>query len=184
MDCAAHSCIIISPLDELQGLIAKYRQAHVIGLLGPDMAHPVLPLEEQRRLKLSFHDVTEAQAGLQAPATEHVKALVSFVRRWQASGQGPLIVHCWMGVSRSPAAAFIARCLIAPDSDEREIAHDLRHLAPFATPNARLVALADALLGREGRMVAAIKGIGRGCDVAHGHVVFWKGQGKVSQPSR
>jgi predicted protein tyrosine phosphatase len=33
----------------------------------------------------------------------------------------------------------------------------------MATPNIRIVSLADRLLGRDGRMVAAIETIGRGC---------------------
>ena len=48
------------------------------------------------------------------------------------------------------------------------IARELRTRAPFATPNGRLVALADALLGRKGRMVAAIRAIGRGADAFEG----------------
>jgi predicted protein tyrosine phosphatase len=39
---------------------------------------------------------------------------------------------------------------------------DLRAASPTATPNARLVRLADAALERNGRMNAAITEIGRG----------------------
>ena len=38
----------------------------------------------------------------------------------------------------------------------------LRRVSPTATPNSRLFALADRILCRDGRMVAAIDAIGRG----------------------
>ena len=59
----------------------------------------------------------------------------------------PLLIHCFAGVSRSTAAAFIAACALSPRRDEGEIARALRAASPTATPNARLVALADATLG-------------------------------------
>ena len=49
-----------------------------------------------------------------------------------------------------------------PQRDELEIARVIRAASPTATPNARLVALADEALGRSGRMTAAIAAIGRG----------------------
>jgi predicted protein tyrosine phosphatase len=73
-----------------------------------------------------------------------------------------MVIHCYAGISRSTAAAFVALCVARPDRDEREIAARLREAASFATPNARLIELADQLLGRDGRMIAAIAEIGRG----------------------
>jgi len=40
--------------------------------------------------------------------------------------------------------------------------HELRRLSATATPNIRIVSLADRVLGRDGRMVEAIDSIGRG----------------------
>jgi predicted protein tyrosine phosphatase len=51
---------------------------------------------------------------------------------------------------------------LRPHRDEAEIAQAVRTNSPTATPNARLVAIADAMLGRNGRMAAAIEKIGRG----------------------
>jgi predicted protein tyrosine phosphatase len=50
--------------------------------------------------------------------------------------------------------------IVPEHRDEKSIA--LRSASPTATPNARIVSLADRLLGRDGRMVAAIETIGRG----------------------
>ena len=69
-----------------------------------------------------------------------------------------------MGVSRSPAAALIAALAIAPDQDDDDLARRLRAASVQATPNSRLVAIGDAMLGRGGRLVAAVAGIGRGAD--------------------
>jgi predicted protein tyrosine phosphatase len=44
----------------------------------------------------------------------------------------------------------------------------LRWRAPSATPNPKLIEIADAVLGREGRMVDAIRAIGRGHDAFEG----------------
>jgi predicted protein tyrosine phosphatase len=76
--------------------------------------------------------------------------------------QAPLLIHCWAGISRSTAAAFISLCALNPETDERELAHALRIASPTAYPNRRLVTLADAVLARQGRMLTAVERIGRG----------------------
>ncbi len=48
------------------------------------------------------------------------------------------------------------------------VAKALREASPSATPNPRLVAVADAMLGRNGRMIEAIGAIGRGADAFEG----------------
>jgi predicted protein tyrosine phosphatase len=42
------------------------------------------------------------------------------------------------------------------------IAREIRRASATATPNPRIVAIADRVLGRDGRMLAAIDAIGRG----------------------
>ena len=53
-------------------------------------------------------------------------------------------------------------CALNPRRDEWAIARALRQASVTATPNPRIVSLADRMLGRDGRMVAAIDSIGRG----------------------
>jgi predicted protein tyrosine phosphatase len=67
-----------------------------------------------------------------------------------------------MGISRSTASAYTAVCALNPQRDEASIARALRQASPTATPNIRIVTLADKLLGRQGRMIAAIETIGQG----------------------
>ena len=51
---------------------------------------------------------------------------------------------------------------------ENEIADAIRRASHTATPNRRMVAIADAILRRNGRMIAAIERIGRGSDCYEG----------------
>ncbi len=110
-----------------------------------------------------MNDIAFAGTGdLVAPAEEHVAQLIDFARQWDRAS--PMVIHCWMGVSRSPAAAVIASLAVDPDEDDVELAARLRQVAPHATPNPRLIEFGDRLLGRNGRLIAAIKRIGRGAE--------------------
>ncbi|HUB65677.1 MAG TPA: protein-tyrosine phosphatase family protein [Methylocella sp.] len=114
----------------------------------------------EKHLVVALSDIVEEAPGHTLPNESHVENLLTFVRQWDQAA--PLLIHCWAGVSRSTAAAFIAACALRPEREEAEFAQAVRTHSPTATPNARLVAIADALLERNGRMVAAIKTIGRG----------------------
>ena len=80
----------------------------------------------------------------------------------------PMIVHCWAGISRSTASAFAIACMLNEPGRERDIAIQLRRLAPHAQPNTRIVAFADHLLSRDGRMVDAVDAMGPGRVVFEG----------------
>ena len=71
-----------------------------------------------------------------------------------------MLIHCWAGISRSTATAFVLACERSPRVEERRIAQVLREAAPHASPNRRIVALADRLMGRGGRMIAAVEAMG------------------------
>ncbi len=116
----------------------------------------------ERHLNLGVSDIVEPALGQVHPETHHIDQLLQFFQRWDRAE--PMLIHCFAGVSRSTASAYIAACALSPKRDEHEIAQALRAASPTATPNARFVALADERLGRAGRMSAAIHGIGRGAD--------------------
>jgi predicted protein tyrosine phosphatase len=111
-------------------------------------------------------DIVDHSPGQVLPDAAHVDALIAFVHGWDRLE--PMLIHCFAGVSRSTASAYIAACLLAPHRDEREVALALRAASPTATPNSRFVALADATLGRSGRMCEAIASIGRGAECFEG----------------
>ena len=134
---------------------------HVVTLLadGDHLERPAAIIEENH-LWLRLHDISEPLDGYIVPDEEHVADLLNFVRRWDR--RAPIVMHCYAGISRSTASAFASVCALNPSRDENSIAQALRRASPTATPNIRIVSLADRLLGRQGRMVAAIEHIGRG----------------------
>ncbi|MGA0561866.1 tyrosine phosphatase family protein [Ancylobacter sp. VNQ12] len=155
--------IHVCPLSRLEETVLRTRAAHVLSVI--NVATPVaLPasVERDNHLFVGFNDITAPQDGLIHPAGEHVDAILGFARRWPR--RAPLVVHCYAGISRSTASAYIAACALNPSRDEADIARALRAASPIATPNALLVALADEALGRQGRMIAAIAAIGRGAE--------------------
>jgi len=104
--------------------------------------------------------MSAARPGLIAPGCGTVGAILDFARNWTSAR--PMLVHCWAGISRSTAAAFISLCALNPEADELELARALRRASPTAYPNRLLVTLADEALSRDGRMLAAVEDIGRG----------------------
>lgn len=159
--------IHVCPLSRLEETVTRTRASHVLTVI--NLGTPVLrpaAIRAEDHLFIGFNDIVEPQQGLIHPAAEHVEAILGFARSWPR--QAPLVVHCFAGISRSTASAFIAACALAPERDEAAIARALRAASPSATPNALLVSLADAALGRQGRMSAAIAGIGRGSEAMLG----------------
>jgi len=153
--------VTVCPLSQVGATVASTGARHLVSLInsGTPVPRPDA-IAEENHLFLGMNDIVEPQEGMTPPAEEHVLSLLAFVAAWDRSQ--PMVIHCYAGISRSTAGAFIALCAAQPERDEAEIARDLRAASPTATPNARLVALADALLARGGRMTAAIEEIGRG----------------------
>jgi predicted protein tyrosine phosphatase len=79
-----------------------------------------------------------------------------------------MLIHCWAGISRSTAAAFILACDRAGAGSEARLARMLRERAKHADPNRLMVRIGDDLLGRRGKMVDAIEAIGRGAIATQG----------------
>ena len=153
--------ILVSPLSRLDETLAQSGAEHLLSLLsvGAAFSRPSY-LEAERCLQLAMHDIAEERDGLLAPSGAHVASILGFASNWDR--RTPLVIHCYAGISRSTAAAFCIAAALQPERGEAELAGELRRLSPMATPNPRIVALADGQLGREGGMMAAIRAIGRG----------------------
>jgi predicted protein tyrosine phosphatase len=159
--------IIVCSLSRLQETVGKSRARHVVTLVRDEelirrerealRGNGVKP---EDHLWLEMDDIAEEMDGMIAPSEQHVEQLIAFLKRWDRAQ--PMVVHCYAGISRSTAAAFIAACAISPERSEAEIAARLRAASPTAYPNRRLVALADRYLKRGGKMTAAIETMGFG----------------------
>jgi predicted protein tyrosine phosphatase len=158
--------IHVTSLSALGTVIARLQNYDLLTLLSP--GHPETDWSAfscVRHVRLAFHDIVEPMPGLTLPDRDTMQAVLDFGR--QSEPQRALLIHCWAGISRSSAAAFVIACDRNP-SFERDIASELRRRAPFVTPNRLMIRLADELLGRDGRMLEAIEKIGRGAEAREG----------------
>ena len=159
--------IHVCSLSKIEDMARETGARSMVTLINP--LYPVTRpevIEPVRHLHISVSDIVDHMDGHVAPDVAHVQSLLDFARAWDRAD--PLLSHCYAGVSRSTAAAYVIACALRPDFCEIETAQRLRARSPTATPNARIVAIADGLLGREGRMARAIADIGRGEDCFEG----------------
>jgi predicted protein tyrosine phosphatase len=151
----------VCSLARIATTVEEAQASHLVSLINDDTAVVRPPsILQQNHLFLGINDITEPQDGMVLPGEDHVRRLIDFADSWRR--EQPMVIHCFAGISRSTAAAFITLCATRPERDEHDIARRLREASAIATPNTRLVALADDILDRRGRMVAAIAAIGRG----------------------
>ena len=146
--------IWISSLRDVYDAHSRAAPVHVISLLSPGSDFPAFDgFGDDRHKRMEINDILEDMEDRPAPGDQHVEELISFLNRW--SPKDPLLVHCWAGMSRSTATAMIAACLHNPHADEQEIGAALGAASPTAFPNTRIVAIADEMLEREGRLERA-----------------------------
>jgi predicted protein tyrosine phosphatase len=151
--------LLVVPLSGLSEALDQHTPSHLISLLSPEHMIPTpAGFSADRHLRLGVNDIVDPAAGSAPPARQHVQQLLDFSRGWDA--RAPMVIHCWAGISRSMASAFAILCdRLGPDR-EIEIARAIRARAPHAQPNRLLVTHADDILGRRGRMVAALNSMG------------------------
>ncbi len=159
--------IHVSSLARLHETVTRTNASHVVTLINAAtvVERPAV-ITPDRHLFIGVSDITAPIDGHIMPSEAHVHILLDFVQQWDR--MHPIVIHCWAGISRSTAAAFITACALFPHQDELRIARRLRQASASATPNPVLVSAADQILKRQGRMVSAIQSIGRGADAFEG----------------
>ena len=159
--------IHVCSLARLEETVSGCGATRVVSLVnaGTPMRLPA-GVRSDGHLFLAMNDIVEVLPGMTPPGRAHVETFLEWLGDWDRAD--PLVIHCWAGISRSTAAAYVAVCALNPARDEEELAWTLRSRAPSATPNRRIVEIADEILGREGRMTRAIAAIGRGADAFEG----------------
>ena len=151
--------IHVCSLARLYATIDETGARHIVTLLRlTDRVERPVHIVPENHLVLAVDDISEPAEGFNCPAEEHVARLIEFAGAWDRAT--PMVVHCFAGISRSTAGAFVAACAINPERDELQIAQAIRRASKTAQPNARIVSIADRLLKRDGRMVRAIETLG------------------------
>jgi predicted protein tyrosine phosphatase len=157
MEGSIHVC----PLSAVPHVVAGCNASHLVTCLQDEVVveTPAL-IKPELHVRLHVDDISQPIAGYIAPREEHVAKLIDFAHAW--GGQGPMVIHCWAGISRSTAAALISLCALNPAASEALIASRLREASPTAYPNRLMIRLADEALRRNGRLIDAVELIGRG----------------------
>lgn len=153
--------IHVCSLAALPATVEATGARHILTVMGnvSKVARPA-SVPEKNHLLISMDDITEPAEGFVVPSDKHIEQALAFIRGWDRAA--PLVIHCYAGISRSTASAFMAACALNPSRDESSIARQIREASPTAYPNRLIVALADRVLGREGRMVRALDDMGPG----------------------
>lgn len=153
--------IHVCSLARLYATVDETKARHIVTLLRlTDRVQRPSHIEPANHLVLAVDDIAAPKDGHIVPAQEHVERLIDFVGLWDRAA--PMVVHCFAGISRSTAGAFVAACVLNPQRDEMQIAQAIRAASRTAQPNAAIVSIADRLLKRDGRMVRAVETIGPG----------------------
>lgn len=94
------------------------------------------------QLVLQFHDIDMTMLGYVEPEPEHVQQALTFARETD----GPLLVHCRAGVSRSTAIALVIAADRLGAGNESEACQWLKRVCPQARPNRLVIYWADYIL--------------------------------------
>jgi predicted protein tyrosine phosphatase len=152
------SALTVCGLDELDNHAGR-GVTHVLSILDPDWPEPeaFLAFDPHSRATLRFHDAIEPGPGVVLPERADVEAILAFGR--EAGDVRHLLIHCHAGISRSTAAMLMILAQAHPSESEEAVVERLLSIRPQAWPNSRMIAFADELLGRDGRLNAALNRI-------------------------
>ncbi len=160
------SVIHVCPLSALGKTLDKSGTRHLISLAGPGKTVARPDQITGSYLALEFNDIAEPKDGLIAPNLRDVLALLNFFDNWRQTE--PILIHCWMGISRSTAAALIGCARLRRHAGLADIANRIRLVSPMATPNPLMIEIADAEMGFDGELIEAVRAIGRGVTASEG----------------
>jgi predicted protein tyrosine phosphatase len=139
--------------------------SHVLSILDPRPAErpSFAAFGTHRRLELCFDDILEPLEGQVAPQRGHVDEILRFADDLLVDPprDAHLLVHCHMGISRSPAALALILARVRPDLPAPRILGEVLRVRQHAWPNLRLIELGDAALDRQGELIAALSAVYR-----------------------
>jgi predicted protein tyrosine phosphatase len=155
---SAFTELTVCGLDELDGHSDR-GVSHVLSILDPGWPEPEAfdNFDPHSRATFHFHDAIEPAPGVVSPEKADIEAMLAFGR--DAGDVSHLLIHCHAGISRSTAAMLMILAQAHPQEAEDAIVDRLLRIRPQAWPNSRMVAFADELLSRDGRLLAAVSRI-------------------------
>jgi predicted protein tyrosine phosphatase len=103
-----------------------------------------------RRLRWLIADVVTEEGATE----DDIRRIVDLATQLR-SESGTLLIHCEAGISRSTATALIIFACWLGRGREDEAMQRVIAQRPFSSPNRRMIALADKLLGLDGRLLQA-----------------------------
>jgi predicted protein tyrosine phosphatase len=162
------SYIVVCPLENIADVAEQHQCKRMISLMSPghEFERPA-QISPECHLHVGMNDINFDTAGLISPDEAHVASVIEFAQNWDQ--KNPLLIHCWFGVSRSPAAALLSSMAVKPEQNDHELANRLREASPSATPNRRIIEIGDKLLDRGGKLSQAVNSIGRGREASQGN---------------
>ena len=89
------------------------------------------------------------------PQENEISLLLDFSQRFTMADK--ILIHCRAGVSRSTALAYAVVCQHSQPGQEAEAFAYVRQIRPQLFPNGLIVKMADRILKRKGRLLAAAK---------------------------
>lgn len=150
----------VGGLHTLAADLPVFRPTHMIRLVDPELPEERLRIAappEDGLLLVRVNDTTHADP--LGPSHDHVADILGFIDTLLAAGgRRPvrLYVHCHAGVSRSTATAYLTLACRHGAGREADAFAELLDLTEKPWPNRSIVAHADALLGRGGRLLAPL----------------------------
>jgi predicted protein tyrosine phosphatase len=148
--------ITLSDAQWANAAIGCVEAEHLISLMSPaGMLQTPQTIVPANHLRLEVDDIENPVDGLICPTNAHIEQLLEFGDQLH-----DVVVHCSMGMSRSPAAVMI---LLAQKNPGRgsDIAELIFSKVPNVHPNRLILEIGDKLLGCDGGLLSSVRNVRR-----------------------
>lgn len=96
----------------------------------------------EHKLRLEFFDISvDKRKKMIGPSKKDIATLIDFYKEALKQDRPSFLIHCYAGVSRSTAAGLILLTMFYKNSERAR--QELYKLVPYASPNSRMVKLAN-----------------------------------------
>ena len=152
--------LVVTPLRLLPQVLAERAPSHLITLLSPaELIDTPAGFDPRRHLRLGVLDIEFSEPGFVVPDARMVEQVLAFAQDWDArAADGRALLG-----RNQPLDRQRFRHRLRSQSAGRTkagIALAMRRASSSAFPNRRIVALADDILDRRGRMLEAVEAMG------------------------